>query len=232
MLERLGWPERILAPEFPGFGGEPFRPGWSIADVGERLEALVEERSPDGTAVVCGLSMGGYAALALAIRAPERVAGLILADTRAEADTAEARAVRGAAIELIRAEGAGPFLDGLLPNLMSPDVPASIASTVRSIADDQPGETIIGALEALAGRPSRLPALASIATPTRVIVGADDGVTPLDASRVMVRALANAELHVLPGVGHFSAIEALRHLRQSFGLCSRTCSADPPDRLR
>lgn len=208
MLEQLRWPERVLAPEFPGFGGEPFRPGWTIDEMGERLAALIAERSPDGKAIVCGLSMGGYAALALAAAAPQRIAALVLADTRAEADTDDVRAARAAGIQQIRAAGVDPFLNELLPKLLSPRAPDAVATAVRSIADDQPAQTIIAALEALAARPSRLPLLPGLYAPTRVIVGNDDAVTPPEAAETMVRGLPHAQLHVLPEAGHLSAIEA------------------------
>ncbi|MDH3226047.1 MAG: alpha/beta hydrolase [Thermoleophilia bacterium] len=208
MLEDLRWPARVFAPEFPGFGGEPHRPGWSIASAGERLAELINERSPDGRAVVCGLSMGGYAALALAAHAPERIAGLVLADTRAEADTDEARAGRSAGIELIRSQGTGRFLDELLPKLMSPHTASPIAAAVRRIADEQPAEALIAALSALADRPNRVQVLSSIRAPVRVVVGADDGVTPIEAAQTLVRGLGHAQLHVVPGAGHLSAIEA------------------------
>jgi pimeloyl-ACP methyl ester carboxylesterase len=208
MLDDLRWPARVFAPEFPGFGGEPQRPGWSIASAGEQLARLIDGRSPEGTAVVCGLSMGGYAALALAAHAPERIAGLVLADTRAEADTDQARAGRAAGIELIRSQGTGPFLDELLPRLMSPHAPSSITAEVRRIADEQPPEALIGALNALGERSNRVRALSSIRVPTRVVVGADDDVTPIEAAQTLVRGLGHAQLHVVPGAGHLSAIEA------------------------
>jgi pimeloyl-ACP methyl ester carboxylesterase len=179
-----------------------------MASFGERMAQLIAERSPDGRAVVCGLSMGGYACLALAACAPERIAGLVLADTRAEADSDEARAARQAGIEVIRERGPAPFLDELLGRLMSPHAPESITAAVRQIAEDQTAGALIAALGALAARPSRVGVLPSIPAPARVVVGEDDAITPVAAAEALVEGLPNAQLHVIPGAGHLSAIEA------------------------
>ncbi len=89
----LGSARPIIAPDAPGFGDAEPQDGWSIASAAEAVAELIAMASPGGSADVMGLSMGGYTALALAVRHPERVTALILADTRAGADGPAARQV-------------------------------------------------------------------------------------------------------------------------------------------
>jgi pimeloyl-ACP methyl ester carboxylesterase len=159
-----------------------------------------------GRAAVCGLSLGGYAALALVARHPERVAALVLADTRAEPDTAEAAAGRHRAAALVRGSGPATFLDEFIPPLVAPGDEAALAAA-RAIADAQDPEAIAGALEALAGRADRRHDLAAIAAPTLVIVGSEDTLTPLPFAETLAEGIPDAELVVIEGAGHLSAME-------------------------
>lgn len=195
----------VVALDFPGLGEaapaeRPSVDGFADA-VAETIAAL-----PGGRAAVCGLSLGGYVALALAARHPGRVAGLVLADTRAEPDAPEARQGRLDSAARVRAEGAAGFLDEFIPRLVAPGDHASLHA-VRAIADSQPPEAIARALEALAGRADRRPDLPAMAVPALVIVGSEDGLTPPALSEAMVAALPDAELLVIDGAGHLTAVE-------------------------
>jgi 3-oxoadipate enol-lactonase len=196
----------VRAPDFPGFGGSPPEPGWTIEGVADRLAGELAG-GPRGAAVVCGVSMGGYAALALAARHPDRVAGLVLADTRAEADAAAALERRRAGALRIAQEGPASFLDAMLPQLVAPDAPEEVVARVRAIADRQEAGALIAGLEALAGRPDRVGDLAGIDAPALVVVGAQDAVTPLAAARTMAAGLRDAHLAVIPECGHLSVVE-------------------------
>lgn len=196
----------VIALEFPGLGSAPMQERPSVDGFADAVARAIVDRVPEARAAVCGLSLGGYAAMALAARHPERVAALVLADTRAEADTPEARAGRHAAAALVRAEGAGPFLDEFIPRLVAPGDLASLAAA-RAIADAQDPEAIARALEALAGRADRRPDLPRMAMPAQVIVGSEDTLTPLAFAQTMVAGLPDAELVVIPGVGHLTALE-------------------------
>ncbi len=171
-------------------------------DVADRIA----REAPGGRAAVCGLSLGGYTALALVARHPERVAALVLADTRAEPDTPEAAAARHRSAAEVRAGGAAAFLDDFCPRLVAPGDAASLAAA-RAIADRQEAEGVAGALGALAGRADRRPDLAAIAAPTLVIVGSEDTLTPPDRAEALEAGIPGAELVVLRGAGHLSALE-------------------------
>lgn len=196
---------RVLAPDAPGFGGRPASRGWAIADWADEVAGAIAAEG--GAAVVAGLSMGGYAALALAARHPEVVRGLLLADTRAEADDDTVRAGRSDAIAAIAADGLEVWLEGFLPRLLSPAPDPAARARLHEIASRQPPAAVRDALRALAARPDRRPGLAAIRVPTLVVVGADDVPTPVAAAEVMRDGIPGARMEVVPGAGHMTALE-------------------------
>lgn len=195
-----------ITPEFPGFGGAPAAADPSIdgfAD--ETVEAIRAEGH--GAVIVVGVSMGGYVAQSLAVRHPDVVAGLVLANTRADADDADARRGRDSAIDAIRVDGLDAYLEGLVPRLVSPDADAEVWQRVEAIASRQDPEAVCSALEALRDRPDRTGDLARITVPTSVVVGADDAITPRSAADALAAGIADAEQRVIERCGHLSAIE-------------------------
>lgn len=204
-----GW--RGVAPDLRGFGGSdrPAERAYPMeqhaADMVALLDALGVER-----AVVCGLSMGGYIALALQRAAPARVRALVLADTRAEPDTAEARAQRAEQAAAIERDGAGAFLEGMLPKLLADGAPAEVRTAVQRMMHGTAPETLVRALHGLAERPDARPALPAIAVPTLVIGGSEDRITPPDVLRALADAIPGARLELIDGVGHVANLEAER----------------------
>lgn len=195
----------VVAMEFPGLGGAAAVEDPSVDGFADTVAGAVAAM-PGGRAAVCGLSLGGYVALAVAARHPERVAALVLADTRAEPDTPEAAVARLQSAARIRTEGPSGFLDEFVPRLVATGDLASL-SAARAIADRQDPEGIARALEALAGRADRRPDLARMRMPALVIVGSEDGLTPVSCAEEMVAGLPDSELVVLPGSGHLTALE-------------------------
>jgi pimeloyl-ACP methyl ester carboxylesterase len=196
-----------VTPNAPGFGGTDTLPGWTIAACADRLAGVIARHTPCGRGHVMGLSMGGYTALALAIRHPERVAGLILADTRAGADDAAARAARGAAIVAVQAGRRTDYLGSLMPNLLTDAAADAVRDELAACVGRQPDAGLVDALTALAGRPDRRGELTTIARPTLVIVGSEDRITPLAAARELADGIPNARIAEIPGAGHLSALE-------------------------
>lgn len=190
---------RVLIPDLRGFGGTPLVAPWLI----EHAAADVLE-SFEGKAVFVGLSMGGYVALQVASSAPERVAGLVLCDTRAEPDANENKLKRAAAIDFVRKNGVEPFLGPFLKDAIH-DQRAS--SFLHGVAAKSSPEAVMAALGALAARPDAVPGLAKITAPTAVLVGSHDKITPLPLSEAMRSRIPGAELHLIPDSGHFSNAE-------------------------
>ncbi len=190
---------RVLIPDLRGFGGTPLAAPWLI----EHAAADVLE-SFEGKAVFVGLSMGGYIALQIAAAAPERLAGLVLCDTRAEPDANENKLKRAAAIDFVRKNGVeaflGPFLKDAVANPKTLDF-------LKGVAVKSSPEAVMAALAALAARPDAVPGLSKITIPTAVIVGAQDKITPLPLSEAMRSRIPGAELHIIPDAGHFSNAE-------------------------
>ena len=197
----------VLTHELPGFGAAPPSPGWSIRGAAQSIAHRIAGETPNGRAVIVGLSMGGYVALALVNDAPERVAALVLADTRAEADAPAAHNARAGAIASIREHGSQPFLGDLVPHLLSPRVADTTKRRVIEISSEQRQDTFIAALQALRDRPDRTAELSKIRVPTLVIVGDDDAVTPPEAAVTLANRIPGAELTVIPEAGHLCAIE-------------------------
>ncbi|HSL12184.1 MAG TPA: alpha/beta hydrolase [Actinomycetota bacterium] len=206
MWEDLAGPPGVVAPDLPGFGNAPSTTGGvlTMADAAtaalDALEAAGGER-----AVVCGLSMGGYVAFELWRRAPERVAGLILANTRAEPDTDEARGARTALAERLRTEG--NVLVEEPPPLLADDAPPELVDRVRRWIASQDPEAIAAAALGLAERPDSRPDLPRIDVPTLVITSDRDRLIPAAVSAPMADAIPGAELAVIEGAGHLSNVE-------------------------
>jgi 3-oxoadipate enol-lactonase len=201
---------RVIAPDLPEFGEST--PGSEVfaieraADViAEFLEALDIEK-----AVVAGLSMGGYIAMAFARRQPHRLRGLILADTKAAPDDTTAKANRDRLIADVKGAGATAAVEALFPKLFCDETRArnrAAIDSAREIVLRQRPAAIIAGLYALRDRPDAAPGLAAVDVPTLVLVGEHDAVTPpLTAARI-AGSIPRAELVHIPSAGHLSNIE-------------------------
>lgn len=161
-------------------------------------------------AVVCGLSMGGYAALAFARRYPERLRGLVLADTRADADTPDARRGRAELGERIRREGTSAAADVMIPKLLgqtTKEQRPEIAAQLRRIIEATGPAGVCDALAGLAARADSRPTLRQIRVPTLVLCGEEDVLTPPAQAEALAGAIPGAHYELIPGAGHLSNLE-------------------------
>ena len=208
--EALRRTARTLTVDFRGFGeSELPAPAYSLADLADDVAATARALGIT-SAVVVGLSMGGYVAFRLVERAPEFVRALVLADTRAEADTPEARTRRLLLADRVEREGMSAmadFLQGLLGPTSKAERPDVVASVQRIIGEPAPGAVAAG-LRAMGDRPDSRPLLPAIAVPTLVLVGEEDGLTTPDSARVIAGGIRGAKLVVIPRAGHLSNLEA------------------------
>lgn len=197
----------VVAPNFPGFGGAPLSgPVLSMDQAAEEAEAAVADAGIDRV-VVCGLSMGGYVAFAFWRRHPERVAGLVLANTKSGADDEAGKERRRALAQRLRTEG-NAFLVDAPPPLLSSDAPAELWERVKRVIAEQPAEAIAAASLGMAERPDSTGDLADIDVPTLVITSTGDTLIPPEATSPMADQIPGAHLEVIDGAGHLSNLEA------------------------
>jgi pimeloyl-ACP methyl ester carboxylesterase len=197
----------VLAPSLPGFGGTPA--AGDVMTMDAAADFLAEELDRGGVdrAVVCGVSMGGYVAFSLWRRYRDRIAGLALADTRAEPDDEAGRERRRAVADKARTEGSEAIAADP-PPLLSEGADPALWERVRDMIRRQPGPSIAAASLGMAERPDSRPILPQIDVPTAVLVGSLDTLTPPPMSEAMAEAIPRAELVVLDGAGHLSNLEA------------------------
>jgi pimeloyl-ACP methyl ester carboxylesterase len=208
-IERLSEHRRVIAPDLRGFGqsrrSDPFTIESLADDVHVFLDQLVAL-----PCVLAGLSMGGYVALAYAKKYPSDLRGLVLIDTKAEADTPDGKAAREKMIQLVRASGAAAVAEQMMPKMIAPAALESrpdVVKTLRQIMENCPPGTIEYALKAMRDRPDRTGELPSIKCPTLVIVGDADAITPPDVADAMSKAIPSARLETIRGAGHMSPME-------------------------
>lgn len=200
----------LLAPDLPGFRGTAALPSpGSLAAYAEFVLDRVKAET-GGPAVFAGLSMGGYIVFEILRRAADRVGGLILADTRAEADSLEGRAARDAAMELVRAGRREEFLRGFAARLLGATSAARTepADRLRLMTAEATDEGLLFGLEAIRDRPDYRGDLSGIGVPTLVLVGAEDVVTPPASSEILARAIPGSRREVIPAAGHLAPLEA------------------------
>jgi 3-oxoadipate enol-lactonase len=202
---------RRIAPDLRGMGQSDAPDlGYGMSIYAADLAALLDSLGVDDV-VLCGLSMGGYVMFEFLRRWRHRVRGMVLMDTRAEADGTEARRARDTAAALARESGAEAIADSMLPRLLAPGTTErapEIAARIRRMMAATPVAGIIGALAAMRDRHDStdlLPTLGGI--PTLVLVGEEDVLTPPDAARRMAAGIPGARVVLVPGAGHVPPVE-------------------------
>jgi len=204
-----GW--RRIAPDLRGLGASDVPgEGYEMAAYADDLVMLLD-RLGVRRAVVAGLSMGGYVAFEMLRRHRDRIAGLILLDTRADADGPEARENRDDLAAVAQSEGARAVAERLLPRLVGRSTQQTqphLVEQIREMMAQAPTAGIVGALLAMRDRPDATPLLGAIGLPTLVVVGQEDELTPPSLAREMAGAIPSAALRIIPGAGHLSPLEA------------------------
>lgn len=201
---------RCIVPDLPGFGqSAPIPDPQTLDAVAGRVVALLDHARID-RAVVVGLSMGGYVALALWRLHPDRVRALVLCDTRAAADGPEAKLKRDAMIALAEREGARAVAKAQLPVVLGRATRERLPATVeaaREMLERQSVAGITSALRLLRDRPDQTPVLATITVPTLCFVGAEDEVTPPEEMEAMAALIPGATFTRMPITGHLAPFE-------------------------
>ena len=210
-LEAFGATYRVVAPDLRGHGrtsiagDHPSTMEEMARDVAALLDVLHL-----GRVRMVGLSMGGYVALAFSRLFPERVGALVLADTRAQADTEEGKRVREETAALALSEGMRAVVDAMLPKLLAPETFERRPEIVARVREMMLGTKAVGAAAALRGmavRRDQTDWLSAIVAPTLILVGSGDVLTPPADALKMQREIRGSRLEIMEGAGHLSNIE-------------------------
>jgi pimeloyl-ACP methyl ester carboxylesterase len=198
---------RVIAPDLRGRGKSlDARPVASLLDHADdlvrTLDALGIERVDLGA-----LSMGGYIALALYARHPERVRSLILISTKADADDQTARRARVATADLARSQGTSALYSAVVPKLVAPAHAARLGAALRTMLAELPGASAANDALAMGQRPDRRTELPGITVPTLVLHGEADAIVPWQNAEQMARAIPGAAFCRITGGGHLLPLE-------------------------
>jgi pimeloyl-ACP methyl ester carboxylesterase len=204
-----GW--RVVVPDLAGFGGTDDTTGPPTVDDFARDAAALADHLGVERFVLGGLSMGGYATFAALRLIAGRLDGVVLADTKPGADTAQAREGRAKMLSLVASDGVAAVAREMLPKLLGAttqrDQPGVVA-LVRGLIERNSARGVARGIERLRDRPDSTALLPSIGVPALIIVGEEDGITPVAESKAMHEAIGGSTLVVVPRAGHLANLES------------------------
>jgi 3-oxoadipate enol-lactonase len=218
-VEELKQTHRVVIPDLRGHGESAVTPApATMQDMALDVAAILETLNIS-RATVAGLSMGGYVALAFYRLFPLRVRSLVLADTRAQADTEEGKQNRAVQAEKALKEGMEGIADALLPKLLAPETVAKrpdIVKRVREMMVKTEPEGAAAALHGMAQRQDQTAFLSRIISPTLIIVGREDSLAPVADAEMMHREIGGSRLVIIEGAAHVSNIERPEEFNRAF----------------
>jgi 3-oxoadipate enol-lactonase len=216
-IEAFSSARRVVAPDLRGYGGSPPEPGVArFSDFTEDIEALLDELEVE-TFVLAGLSMGGQIAMDCYRRFPDRVRGLVLADTFPAAETPEGVRTRNAMADRLLREGMRGYAGEVLDKMVAPYADPQVRAHVHRMMTATRPPSAAAALRARAGRPDYRDLLTRVTVPSLVVVGADDEYTPVSDAEAMHAALPDSTLHVIDGSAHMPNLERPKEFNEVLG---------------
>lgn len=163
-----------------------------------------------GRAIFAGVSIGGYVLFEFWRQFQERVAGLVLANTRAGADSDDARLGRQKSIAEVEQRGPAPFIENMLSKVLGETTRRGRLDRVegaRAMTSRMTVRGIVASLQGLASRPDSATTLATIDVPTLVLAGEEDTLTPIAEAQFMHKEIRASRFEIIPKAGHYAAFE-------------------------
>jgi len=198
---------RVIAPDVRGMGRSSVPPeALTMELAADDLRALLAHLRVERAAVV-GLSMGGYVAFELYRRQPGLFRGLVLCDTKAAPDSAEAAAGREKFARSAIEKGLGWVADEMIPRLLRPSPDPAVVKEVRHLVGGATPAGVAACQRGMARRPDSTATLAALACPVLFVVGEHDAGTPPAEAEQMAAAVKGSRLVKIPDAGHLSSLE-------------------------
>jgi 3-oxoadipate enol-lactonase len=201
---------RIVLPDLRAHGESGV--GEGVATMRKHAEDIARlcDELKIGCATFVGCSIGGYILFEYWRRFRERVTALALWDTKATADTSEARAARLQSAEQVMERGPEQFVDSMLEKLLGESTRRNrpdIVTDARRMMLKSSKEGIAAALRGMAEREDSATTLATISVPTLVVIGEEDTATPMAEAQALHRGIRGSEFRIVPKAGHYAAFE-------------------------
>ncbi len=211
---------RVIAPDLRGFGQSSETAGEAVTmdQYATDLKSLLDSVNVK-QAVVGGLSMGGYIALAFYAQYPDRVKGLILANTRAVPDSEDSKQGRLTNAQKVGEIGTGFLVESMAPKMLGNAAKPEIGITVRGMMASQRAAGIASALRGMAIRPDRTALLRFATVPVLIVSGSQDVLIPPSDSETMHALIPDSRLVIIPDAGHLSNLDkadAFNHVVREF----------------
>ncbi|HWR36415.1 MAG TPA: alpha/beta fold hydrolase [Clostridia bacterium] len=210
VAEALSTRYRLIMPDLRAHAESSLGEGIATMEKHADDIARVCDEAGVGRAVFAGISIGGYVLFEFWRRHRERVSALVLANTKAAADTQEARAARLQSAREVLEQGPDRFIEGMIPKVLGETTRTNrpdVVDRARRMMMSTSAEGISRAQQGMAERPDSAPTLALINVPTLIIAGDEDVATPIADAEAMHRSIRGSQLRVVGKAGHFAAFE-------------------------
>ena len=210
---------RVVAPDYPGFGRSPRTPAQpDIHYYAEGVRSLLDRLHLERV-ILGGVSMGGYVAFECMRLFPERISGLVLANTRPEADPAETREIRNEMALSVARDGVEVLIELQMERLLAPESlqDEGLVEKVRAIILENSPDGAVAALGAMRERPDSRPLLGKIDVPTLVVGGEEDDISSPEVMGAMAAEIPGARHLTITGTAHLSNFEAPEKFNAALG---------------
>ncbi len=210
-LEELADEFRVIALDLPGFGKSVSIGKFTIESLADIVRKTLE-RMGALPCVLGGLSMGGYVAQAFVSKYAQSLRGLMLIDTRPNADSEQGKVARNEMIELARTHGSSAVAEQMMPKMLAPGAASDVTARLRAIMNACPAETIQNAVAAMRDRPDFSTMLQNLTLPALILCGEMDVLSPPVITEQMHRLVAGSNLAMIAGAGHMAPMERPREV--------------------